>query len=89
MFINTEFDHDSQMHNSLDLSCTDRSKFPRSKAIRIIDDNVFDRAKHNVALTKRKFAEYVTTGEPNFNDFDFLPFKGIFDNLKRIMDKTI
>jgi RNA-directed DNA polymerase len=85
LFINTEFDQESQRHKTLDLFCRDRSRFPKNHEIRIVDDDVFDSENRNVALPKKKFAEYVLNREPNFDDFDFLAFRGIFDNLEKIL----
>lgn len=85
LFINTEFHPQSQRHKTLDLSCKDRSRFPRNNGIRIIDNDVFDSENRDVALPKKKFAEYILNREPNFNDFDFSAFRGIFDNLEKIL----
>jgi len=85
LFINTEFHPESQRHKTLDLFCRDRSRFPRNNGIRIIDDDVFDSKNINVALPKRKFAEYALNREPNFDDFNFSAFRGIFDNLQKIL----
>jgi len=85
LFINTEFHQESQRHKTLDLFCRDRSRFPKNNGIRIVDDDVFDSENRNVALPKKKFAEYVLNREPNFDDFDFSAFRGIFDNLEKIL----
>lgn len=83
LFINSEFDKDSQRHKSLNLSCKDQNKFKNNR-ICIIDDLVYDENNQKVALPKKKFAEYVLKHEPNFHNFDFTSFCGIFDTLEKI-----
>jgi RNA-directed DNA polymerase len=84
LFINTEFYEDSQRHKTLDLFCKDQNKF-KNKRICIIDNAVYNNENKNVALPKKKFAKYVLDREPNFDDFDFTGFWGIFDNLVKIL----
>jgi RNA-directed DNA polymerase len=87
LFINHEFDMESQIHKTLDLFCTDKNKFEKDN-IRIIDNDVFDRkTKKNVALPKKMFAKYVRDHEPNFADFDFQSFCAIFDYLVKIQSQ--
>ena len=85
LFINTEFHPESQRHKDLDLFCRDRRKFPKNNRLCIIDDEVFDGENKNVALSKKNFAKYVLNHEPNFDDFDFSAFRGILDNLEKIL----
>jgi hypothetical protein len=84
LFINTEFHTKSQRHNTLDLTCTDRNKVSND-GICIIDNDVFDNNEKNVALSKKKFAQYVLNRTQNFDDFDFSSFCGIFDKLVKIL----
>lgn len=84
LFINTEFHKDSQIHKTLDLFCRDQNKFQNGN-ICIIANAVFNKENKNVALPKKKFAQYVLNRAKNFDDFDFSSFCGIFDNLAKIL----
>ena len=85
LFISHEFHRDSQIHKTENISCKDQNKFKNNR-ICIIDDHVysFENKTRNIALPKKKFAKYVLEREPNFDDFDFTNFCGIFDNLEKI-----
>jgi RNA-directed DNA polymerase len=83
LFINTEFHKESQRHKTLNLFCKDQNKFQKD-TIRIIDESVFNEENKNVALPKKKFAQYVLDRVNNFDDFDFTSFRGILDNLVQI-----
>lgn len=84
LFINTEFHTKSQRHKTLDLVCTDKNKVGHD-GICIIDNDVINNDEGNVALPKKKFAQYVLDRTLNFNDFDFTSFCGIFDTLVKIL----
>jgi len=85
LFISYEFHKDSQIHKTSNLFCKDQNKF-KSNRVCIIDDHVYgiDNKTVNVALPKKKFAKYLLEREPNFDDFDFINFCKIFDNLEKI-----
>ena len=86
LFISCEFHRDSQIHKTENLFCKDQNKFENNR-ICIIGDHVYgiENKTVNVALSKKKFAKYVLEREPNFDDFDFSAFRGIFDNLEKIL----
>lgn len=85
LFISCEFDRHSQIHKTENLFCKDQNKFKNNR-ICIIDDHVFsiEDKTRNLALPKKKFAENVLKREPNFDNFNFTNFCGIFDNLEKI-----
>ncbi len=83
LFINHEFNNISQRHKTLNFFCKDQNKFKNDR-ICIIDSLVYDDYNKPVALSKKKFAQYVLQSEPNYDDFDFTSFTEIFDKLERI-----
>jgi hypothetical protein len=83
LFLSDEFNSSSGRHLTLDLN-TDRNKFKKNQ-LKIIDQDVFNKDHHNVALSKNKFAEYISEGVDGFNDFDFGEFQQIFMIIEKIL----
>ena len=83
MFLSNEFNYTSGRHSELDLN-TDKNKIKRDQ-LKIIDTDVFDKNNNNIALSKNSFADYVSQGLENFNDFDFEEFQEIFKVIDKIM----
>ncbi|MEO0350411.1 MAG: reverse transcriptase domain-containing protein [Cyanobacteria bacterium P01_A01_bin.15] len=50
----------------------------------IIDNDVYNADDADVALSKNIFSDYVLNYEDNFNDFDFVEFKAIFEIIENI-----
>lgn len=85
LFLSKEFNSLSGRHMNLDLNTLDINKIELRKAIKIIDDKVYDKNHNNVALSKNAFADNIMNAAFNFNDFDFSSFKLIFDVIEKIL----
>jgi RNA-directed DNA polymerase len=83
LFLSNEFSSSSGRHLTLDLN-TDRNKIKKNQ-LKIIDQDVFNKDHHNVALSKDKFAEYISEGVDGFNDFHFGEFQQIFMVIEKIL----
>lgn len=81
LFLSNEFSSKSGKHKQDKmLNYLYPNRIDTSKTL-IIDNNVFDADDNNVALSKNQFAEYVLKKTHNFDDFEFLEFKKIFNIL--------
>ncbi|MGD1932086.1 MAG: reverse transcriptase domain-containing protein [Leptolyngbyaceae cyanobacterium] len=90
LFFGHEFIWRSGRHKNYDLNT--RIEHPAtkiSKAIKIIDDKVFDSLHKNVALTKNNFADNILNSVENFNDFNFSEFELIFDVVRNTVISSL
>ncbi len=85
LFLNNEFNIRSGRHTSENLFC--KSHKAKRKALCVIDanDEVFDSNDNNIALSKDHFANNILSNIDNFNKFDFMEFKKIFDVIDKII----
>ena len=86
LFLSSEFKSPSFKHvKDKRLNCSDRNILngPQPK---IVDHDVYDETDSNVALSKNDFADYVVKREPGFEDFDFTPFRRIFEIIEEIQE---
>ena len=86
LFINNEFSRVSHRHKTQNLVCTDRNKIEKAD-ICIIDNCVYDPKDNDVALPKKKYAQYVLYSNPNFDNFNFMNFGLIFDVILKILQE--
>ncbi len=88
LFLSSEFKSPSFKHvKDKRLNCSDRNILsgPQPK---IVDHDVYDETDSNVALSKNDFADYVVKREPGFEDFDFTPFRRIFEIIEEIQESN-
>ena len=84
LFLSSEFNNKSFRHlEDKTLNCSDRNIF-REPQPKIIDGDVYDETDENVALSKNTFANNIAQRVPGFEDFDFSPFRQIFEIIKEI-----
>lgn len=87
LFLSSEFHPKSGIHSQGKLFYKGR-KNP-GKALKIIDDEVFDSEHNNVALSKNAFADYILSGEKGFSGVDKSEFQSIFDVVSNILNHSI
>ena len=88
LFLSNEFNRKSFRHlNDKRLSCIDRNIFNGSQP-KIVDHDVYDETDANVAFSKNDFADYVLRRESGFNDFNFTPFRHIFEIIQEIQESS-
>jgi hypothetical protein len=91
LFLSSEFNSASGRHiTDHRLSVGHKGKLPPAgtKAIRIIDSDVYDAAHKNVAMSKVEFAAKVAAGSGKFGDFDFAAFTDLFSIIELIVTGT-
>lgn len=85
LFLSNEFNRQSLRHlKDKTLSCTDPN-ITKGFQPKIVDEKVYDQTDTNVALKKNAFADYVMREEPGFDDFNFMPFRRIFEIIQEIL----
>jgi RNA-directed DNA polymerase len=84
LFLSNEFHSDSGRHLKDDFICADKNKF-KSKELKIIDQDVFDKKNERVALSKNDFADNIFNNKEKFDDFEF----GAFEEVFRIIEKIV
>ncbi|MEH1776910.1 reverse transcriptase domain-containing protein [Nostoc sp.] len=84
LFLSNEFHCESGRHLNDDFTCTDRNKF-KSKELKIIDQDVFDKNNEKVALSKNDFADNIFKKKEKFDDFDFGAFEEVFIIIEKIV----
>ncbi|MEH2399112.1 reverse transcriptase domain-containing protein [Nostoc sp.] len=84
LFISNEFHYESGRHLNDDFTCTDRSKF-KSKELKIIDQDVFDKNHEKVALSKNDFADNIFNRKEKFDNFEFGAFEEVFIIIEKIV----
>ena len=88
LFFSSEFNRQSLRHlKDKRLSCSDRNIFNGFQP-KIVDHDVYNEADTNVALSKNDFANYIVKREPGFNEFDFTPFRLIFEIIQEIQETS-
>jgi RNA-directed DNA polymerase len=85
LFLSNEFDKLSFRHLTLDLNCTDPSRF--KPLLTIIDNKVFNSESNNVALPKDDFATNVLQQAPGFVDVDISEFRKVFEVISKIVSE--
>lgn len=86
VFLSSEFNPHSGRHLSEDIHTTRLNRLKGTK-ITIIDDGVFDRNSHNIALSKDDFADAVLNDEA-FKSVDRSAFRLVFDVVDRIIKNS-
>jgi len=84
LFIGTEFNQRTNLHESGEFTCADRNKAGR---FTIVDDQVFrihGQSEENIALSKNQFANYVVNSHPGFDNFDVSGFLPLFELIQKI-----
>lgn len=82
LFLGSEFNFTSGRHVSDDFFWRTASTLRKDF---VIEDNVFDNAHNNVALTKSAFAKNIYHDVEGFNNFDFSHFTPLFELLSQAL----
>ncbi|NOK59072.1 MAG: RNA-directed DNA polymerase [Chloroflexi bacterium AL-W] len=88
LYLSREFNPESARNHDGSLNCTDMNKIRDQRKVNVIDSNIYNSSKENVALPKSDFADYILHQEENFNDFDYTEFKAIFEIIQRIIQEN-
>ncbi|MEH2297797.1 MAG: hypothetical protein V7K88_01670 [Nostoc sp.] len=84
LFLSNEFHSESGRHLNDDFTCADKNKF-KSKELKIIDQDVFDKNNEKVAISKNDFADNIFNKKEKFDNFEF----GAFEEVFRIIEKIV
>jgi RNA-directed DNA polymerase len=91
LYLSSEFDKDTGKHISMPdvhyakKSPTGSFNYLKKTFTLVLPDSVWNAEGKNIALPKRDFANYIYSGKPGFDKFNFDNFQALFDVIREIL----